>query len=336
MSRSITFSTDSKLRITSWGKNIALLTGKPFSTVKGKKYYEVLPRIYDGNKDALHAALKNKSPLSLKSNSFNCPVNQIEADIKITPLKAANGNEKAVKVFITPPLHCPAASKYKDLQMFIDIGRTASTLAHGIRSPLNAIKGAVVYIVEKHISEPAILEFTKIIEDEISRLDEFISKFLSASLYEEESSEADINSLLNKIKILTSFHTRANNIEAVYVYAKTPLVVINSFQIKQAVLNIVDNAIDAMREGGRLTVRSGNENVAGKEFVVIEVSDTGPGISGYDINKIEFSREKGRGFGLFIAREIIRSHGGRMEIKSRKNTGTNVKLYIPAKNSSQE
>ena len=330
MKHSCIFHTDSSLRINFWGERIAEFTGRSSSAVIGKKYYEVIPRIFADGKDAISIALKKNKSLTLKGYCFNCMIDQIKADIRINPVKETF-RVKGVKVDIYPYLTCSLARELQNSQRLIDIGKIASTFAPGVRNPLNAIKGAVVYIREKYASEPTLLEFTKIMEEEVLRLDNFISKFLSTSITEAELSDTDINSLLRKIEVFTSLQARANNITSAYEYGDIPTILINPLQLEQAILNVINNAIEAMPSAGLLTVKTKSEKHSGIDFAVIEISDSGPGMAERRIDDLSMPLREGKGFGLFITREILQSYGGNLEIKSKKGSGTTVRLCLPMK-----
>jgi two-component system nitrogen regulation sensor histidine kinase GlnL len=143
------FCTDKKLRITSWGKDIAELTGQPASSCLGRKYSDVFPRIAANNKDVLSHVTKNGKTINLKKYSFQCLYGCLKADIKIKPLKSDRRKIDQLKITIQPHSTCGVAKKLHQSKKLIDIGKVASTLAHGVRNPLNAIKGAVVYLREK-------------------------------------------------------------------------------------------------------------------------------------------------------------------------------------------
>jgi two-component system nitrogen regulation sensor histidine kinase GlnL len=329
--KEISFSTDKKLRISSWGKEVAEYTGQSSTQIVGNKYYEIMPRIFTDNKDALSEAIKNKKTLSLRGYSFNCLFGRIKADIKIKPMRSGNQIVDSVKVIISPHSSCEVARKLHQSQRLIDIGKIASTLAHGVRNPLNAIKGAVVYLREKYNYEEPLIEFTKIMEEEISRLENFISRFLSSSVSDTEVKETDINSLLKKIEIFTSLQIYTRNVQSLYELGSIPPITINSFHLEQAILNVINNAIDAMTNGGELRIRTFTEERSGRIFVVIAISDTGPGMIDRRIDDLSSeNRENGRGFGLFITYEILKHYGGHLEIDSKKNIGTTIKLFIPS------
>jgi two-component system nitrogen regulation sensor histidine kinase GlnL len=322
------FSTDKELRITSWSEDLVKLTGKDAAQIRGKKYFEVLPSIISDGKEALSKVLEENKTLVLKSYIVGCMLGQMSTDIRIGPVRTA-GTVKAVKVTLTDLSPCPVALSFRNSQRFIDIGKNASTLAHGVRNPLNAIKGAVVYLSEKYAGEPALVEFAKIIDEEITRLDNFISKFLSTSISDAGFALTDINELMKKLQAFTSLQAHVRNIKPVYEYGDLPLVMVNAFQIEQAVLSVLNNAMDAMSSGGRLKVRTQSATHSG-DFVTIEISDTGPGMTGgVPGAPPTHSHAKGKGFGLVITREVLQYHGGHLEILSDKGKGTTVRLCLP-------
>ncbi len=326
------FSVDKKLRINSWSKELEKIYGKSSSGVLGIPYHELIPRIIKGDKDAVMQVIKNGRPITLKSYQIICFYGESKADIHITQLKDKSDMISGANIAIRAHPSCAMWEGLKQTQRFIDIGKNAATLAHGVRSPLNAIKGAVVYLREKYANEKKLIEFTKIIEEEISRLDNFIAKFLSTSIYDE--AEIDINFVLKKIEVLTSLQAQSCKIETIFEYGNTsPVIRINPFHLEQAILNVINNAIEAMPSGGQLVVKTNREIRSGTEFGLIKISDTGSGmIKNRNLNATMLSKDKGRGFGLFITREILRSRGGHLEIKSKKNFGTTVKLYLPVIN----
>lgn len=330
------FSIDRELCLLAWPEGIAEYTGRRAADLIGKKYYEVFPRIYLSDRDAVAEAARKKQALSLEGYELPCLYGHMTADLMIEPVVSRGGSVDEIKVTVRPYAPCAVAKKLNDSQRLIDIGKVASTLAHGVRNPLNAIKGAVVYLREKYDYEAPLIEFTKIMEEEISRLESFISRFLSTSLSDAERTPTDINALLEKIRVLTAFQLATSNIKPVFEFGDLPLVTVNSFHVEQAVLNVINNAIEAMSAGGRLAVKTFTETRAGTPCIVIAVSDTGAGMTdppggGHAAR----TKEKGKGFGLFIAYEVLKYYGGHLEIESMKNEGTAVRLYLPLHGSSE-
>jgi two-component system nitrogen regulation sensor histidine kinase GlnL len=325
------FTVDNRLRINSWSKELERIFGKTSYEVQGIPYHQIIPKIKKDGKDAVIQALNSCKSITVKGYRIICYYGGAQADIRISPLKDGTGKIRGANIKIKAYPGCMISERLKQSERFVDIGKISASFAHGVRSPLNAIKGAVVYLREKYASEKKLIEFTEIIEEEISRLDNFIAKFLSTSISDQGLSRTDLGSLLKKIKILTSLQVRSHKIKTFFKSGYTLPIMINTFYLEHAILNVINNAIDAMPSGGVLAVITKSETDSGRKFAVIEISDTGHGIikSGND-DMTTPSRNKGRGLGLFIAREILHSYGGHLEIKSKSGLGSTIKLYIPA------
>jgi len=326
------FSVDKELKINSWNVELQKIYGKSLAEVKGIPYYEIVPRITKGDKDAIILALNHGRPLMLNKYHVACLCGEDKGGICITPQKNAAGRINGASIVISANIcaSCSIWRRLKESQRLVDVGRIAATLAHGVRNPLNTIKGAVVYLRGKYSDEKKLIEFTTIIEEEISRLDNFIAKFLSSSIAENELSETDINILLKKIEVLTSLQAHPRSIETIFEYGNPKPVTINSFHLEHAILNVLNNAMEAMSSGGRLTVKTQSEYRSGNEFATIEILDTNQGkFPGMGYNMVVPSKVEGKGFGLLITREILQSCGGYLEIKKQRGTGTTAKMYIP-------
>lgn len=205
-------------------------------------------------------------------------------------------------------------------------GISVTTIAHSFRNPLNAIRGAVTFIKEEYPTDSNLLDFAGIIEDEITRLEMLVSRLLSTS-FTVVRRYTDINDLIKGVETATSLQANSRGIQVFFEYSDIPMVRIDAFQMEQAIRNIVNNAIEAMPQGGCLTVRTGIES----DNVFIEVIDTGTGIHRLLFPYGGFAGNKGRGFGLYIARQILNIHGGRLMIMTGEGQGTKVKMLIPLK-----
>ena len=108
-----------------------------------------------------------------------------------------------------------------------------------------------------------------------------------------------------------------------------PALLIDPAQLKQALVNLVKNAIQAMTKGGTLILQTGQ----GGDGVWVSVSDTGTGIPQEQINRIfepfYTTKKKGTGLGLMIVQRIVRDHGGRIELESSPHRGTTFRIWLP-------
>jgi two-component system, NtrC family, nitrogen regulation sensor histidine kinase GlnL len=322
------FSVNKKMLISSWDEGMEELAGYSASVAIGQKYYNVFPRLLRSDKDAVAFAMEKNRKLVLKRYVFQCLFCRVKADVIIKPVSAAKKNIGA-RIEVS---HVSTSDGYKpeDIQRLIAVGKKATTLAHGVRNPLNCLKGAVTHISQKYFQEQVVVEFTKIMAEEISKLDIYISGFLNTSNLDMQSSRVDINALLKKIEILISFQANERNIHSDFIYGTIPQAVINPFQIEQAILNVINNALEAVDTEGKLTVITSSDRTSERDFIVVEVVDNGPGMPKNRFSDITIRRKKGKGFGLLITKGIMDYYGGRLNMQSVKGRGTVVKLYIPA------
>ncbi len=141
------------MKIISWDKNSSRIYKKPASEIHGLAYYKVIPRIKKGSKDAVLDVIKTGTPITLSSYQSLCFYGQPKVYVRIIPQKDDKGKINGANVFIRQHSGCIAFDNLRETKRFSDIGKIAATLAHGVRNPLNAIKGAVVYLREKYANE---------------------------------------------------------------------------------------------------------------------------------------------------------------------------------------
>ena len=331
--KELTFTVDRNLRIRSWNDDLKMLTGADASDAVGKKYTDLFPPFLTKDKEAVGEVLKRRRSVNLKQCHFRCLSHYREADIKIAPVRNSNGTGHHAQIALVPSEPCSVGQQLIDAQKFIAIGKIASMLAHGVRNPLNAIKGAVVYLRERYSHETPMLEFMEILEAEISRLENFISRFLSTTTFDSDVALVDVNELIQKIKVFISLQTYTRDIRCEYVLDDIPPIEISAFHLEQALLNVINNSIEAMTSGGTITIRTALSSCSPASCVAIEISDTGAGLdlslrSAVPDQQI---RGQGRGFGLFIADEIIKYYKGHLKIHAEKGKGTTVTFLLPVK-----
>ncbi len=327
----IRFAVDKELKVINWDKGSEKIMGNMSVESLGRHYFLILPRLLSENVDAIETVIQNGRFLRLENYRVNCFCGVADADVSIDPVINNNSEINGASVHLKIHPVCILSKKLDESKMLIDMGTASAGLAHGLRSPLNAIKGAIVYLEGKYHRDDDFLEFSKIIEDEIGKLDRFITKFLSRSLKQPEPKIINIELLLDKIMTMVNMQAHQKKITFVRNKGDIPQVKVNYLQTEHAILNIISNSIEAMEHAGIIAISTYKSDHDEKEYVTIEISD-----SGYGFNEPEKSHalreesvRKGRGFGLFLTREIIYNMGGFLEIASTRMVGTTVKINIP-------
>lgn len=210
------------------------------------------------------------------------------------------------------------------------LGEMSMTVAHEIKNPLNAIRGAVCYLKENFRGE-MLNEFLSIIEDETKRLNDIVTSFLRFSRpVPLELQISNINSLIKETVNLIRQEATENNIEVIMsLDEKIPSFFFDPQQLKQAILNLIVNALDATSEGGTIKISTNMYDTK----VNLIISDTGIGIDEdiiQDIFKPFFTtKTRGSGLGLACVERIVKDHGGDINVSSKKGSGTKFTITLP-------
>ena len=216
------------------------------------------------------------------------------------------------------------------------IGKLAGGVGHELRNPLGAIKNAVYYIKGKVAKselaqkEPRVTEFLDIMDDEINSSNKIINDLLGFSRVGKPAlSPARIEMVIDD----AIAHTQMpENIELTKrLDTSLPEVEIDTDQVRQVLVNIITNAVQAMPEGGKLTIGAR----AVDNFLQVEITDTGVGIPEDAIEKVfdplYTTRAKGIGLGLAVCQSIIERHEGHIEVASKMRKGTTFTVRLPLK-----
>jgi PAS domain S-box-containing protein len=215
------------------------------------------------------------------------------------------------------------------------IGQLASGVGHELRNPLGAIKNAGFYIRRRVTNtdipstEPRVMEFLDIIDEEVNSANKVITDLLGFSRVAKPTvAPANIAGIIEDAFRYTPV---PENIKLTKdINNGLPMVMVDGEQIKQVFLNITLNALQAMGEkGGRLDIRASDKG----KFVEVEFIDTGGGIPDEIKDKIFdplfTTKAKGVGLGLSVCKTIMERHEGDIKVKSRVGKGTTFTISLP-------
>ena len=212
------------------------------------------------------------------------------------------------------------------------LGQLAAGIAHEIRNPLTSINILIHSIAEKFPSIDSNQEDFKVLEEEIHRINEIVDQFLRfAKPAPPLLQKADLVSIVEEILQLLRPQIDKQNIAVEKEFQPLPIILMDREQMKQAILNLLMNAIQAMPGGGHLEL-SGRNSEEG-QWIYISIRDSGTGISEEDMSKLFdpfFStKEGGIGLGLSITHRIIDQHHGKIEVESAPGKGTLFTVWLP-------
>lgn len=216
------------------------------------------------------------------------------------------------------------------------MGTLAAGVAHEIRNPLSSIKGFATYFRGKFEPGSKDHELAEVMIGEADRLNRVVSELLELTRPSElRAVESDPAELLSHAVRLVQDDCRARGIAVQTRFADTGQVSLDSDKILQAVLNLLLNAIQAMPEGGTLTVSA--QTV--KDRLEVRVADTGHGIPKESLERVFdpyfTTKNQGTGLGLATVRTIVEAHGGRVRVVSEPGRGTEITLDIPRQGGSR-
>ncbi len=211
------------------------------------------------------------------------------------------------------------------------VGEVSTRLAHEIRNPLATIGGFAQSIPRKYEDRERTIRNANIIVEEVRRLENILTNVLDfTKAGVPQKSPNDVNEMVKQT--LKMMEGAANERGILLVLELTPGDLVAEFdapQIKQVLINLTQNAFNAMSEGGVLAIFTGRSD----GFVTVTVRDTGCGIPEEYLDNIFdpffTTRQDGTGLGLSISQRIVMNHGGRLDITSKEGAGTTITILLP-------
>ena len=301
--------------------------------VTGRTASEVLPRqVLD-----LVAALKDSTRTAI-GKEFDCSFRDgriVPLDVTLSSLKGEDGTDWGTIIL------CRDLTEVQNLKREVEttrrlasLGRLAAGVAHEIRNPLSSIKGFATYFRDRYRDNPEDQKTSEVMIQEVDRLNRVISQLLEfARPPVIQKKRASLQSLIQRSLKMIERQTSAKGIQ---VLSELPSdiqdVDLDPDGINQVLLNLYLNAIEAMEQGGTLTVSLSKKESS--PWVKLTVTDTGAGISREDLEHVFdpyfTTKQTGTGLGLAIVHKIIEAHRGEVRAESEVGRGTAVSVLLPA------
>ena len=217
------------------------------------------------------------------------------------------------------------------LERLAAAGQLAAQFAHEVGTPLNLISGHVQLLRARATDERAIKRLD-IIAGQIERITNIVRSMLASTRRPQPQFELiDLNALLTRILDATQPTLVARNVELITELCEAlPAATADPDQLQQVFINLINNSLDAMPEGGQLQVRTARDGASAR----IEVADSGEGIRGEQLDLIfepMFTTKPGlgTGLGLTVVRQIITEHNGSVEVESEPGRRTTFRIRLP-------
>ncbi len=332
--RSGVVTTDLQGRIYTFNAAAEEITGYRERDVRGQDASIFFGEIKDIIEDSMELTETPDSSPRFEADCLTADGLRLRLGFSLSPLYAETGETTGTVITFQDLTHIRALEETSRRQdRLAAIGRMAASIAHEIRNPLAAMRGSIQMLRAEMKSDSSETELMEIILRESDRLNRIIGDFLSyARPRSIVQSKVDVGELLQQT--FTLLRNSAEISELHVIEAQTPdepaLTDADSEQLRQVFWNLTRNALNAMPQGGTLTATvSFNPN--GR--LRITFADTGRGMSPEQVEHLfePFSTTTGGvGLGLSIVYQIIRDHGGTINVRSREGKGTTITIELPA------
>ncbi len=212
------------------------------------------------------------------------------------------------------------------------VGRLAASIAHEVNNPLEAIKNAL-YLMQTGSEADSNSRFLEIARKETERVSHIIRQMLGFARRPGEVDWVDINQLLEETLVLLEKKMKQLRIKVTKTLdPELPRIRARADQLRQVFLNLIINAQQAMDRGGEVNISTSRYEQALQPSIIVQLSDSGVGIAEDDLARIFdpfFSTgKKGTGLGLWVTQDIVRQHGGRIEVNSEFGRGTVFSIIL--------
>jgi len=233
--------------------------------------------------------------------------------------------------------------KLVESEKLVGFGEMASSVVHEIGNPLGSISNSIQILQKKLNVDGTMKELMNIIDWEAERLNKSVEQLRELS--KQRSYNLQINDLSEIIKrglliINKDFELIKGKKIITYLSNNLPQTKLDSDAIQQVVFNLVKNSLQASEEGEKIEVKVNNLTRESEDYLIFEVKDYGKGIPENDIDLIfepyYSNKSKGMGLGMHVVRQIVEAHNGIIEIQSKENIGTTVKVLIPVKGANDD
>jgi len=320
-------------RIESWNPQLEKLTGIPRDQAVGHSVSGVLPadlaveletRAVNG-----HGAEIYKFPLVNRAGQG------LMVNVSVTPLEDKHGTKLGRLVLLNDITErVQLEQQLLQTEKLTSLGLLAAGVAHEVNTPLAVISNYIQMLARQLPGDDSRQKIIEKIVKQTFRASEIVNNLLNFSRTgAAEFTAISMNEVIEETLSLVSHPFRAAHVSVIKTFEENlPCVKGSGNRLQQVFLNLFLNARDAMPSGGMLEVRTASRNGS----VEVEVTDTGVGISGDNMNRIfdpfftTKATGRGTGLGLSVSYGIVQEHNGRIEVRSTPGKGTSFRLEFPA------
>lgn len=330
---------DREGRVLTWNKAAEDITKIQAQDVAGLHFSEVIERLDISPSDRTRTfdAIERVLETGAKYLGYKLEYHGMDGDVAFINMNIAQLRDHVgemlglVIIFEDVTREIKMENEMRRISELAAIGQLAASIAHELRNPLSSIKGAAQYIRKEYEDHVLMCEFLDIIIEEVNVLNKITTEFLDfARPTRFNLKETDVNDVLFRLLQFMQMDISKSGVQVDQRLAyDVPRVIADDKQLEQVFRNIILNALQAMPEGGKLSIASSSE----PDGVTVTLSDTGSGMSEEQMKQIFVpfftTKTKGTGLGLSIVQKIVENHGGRVGVNSKVGQGTAFRIYLP-------
>ncbi len=275
----------------------------------------------------------------------NIPSSRFPANLTLSPYLETDDSIQGVTILVkNMALIRELEERQRPADQLNKLGEIAMGMAHEIRNPLGGIRGSA-QLLRQEIKNKSHQEYLDIVVSEVDRIDRMIKRMMNLTRpLNLKLKSTNIHKVLEEILVLEkdSLTRKKGRFEQIYD-PSLPLIEADEDQLKQVFLNLIKNAIEASRKGGRIqiitrvssgyAVKTASSPIP-QQNIVVEIIDSGEGMDEETRKKLftpfHTTKKKGSGLGLPISLKIVKDHYGKIKITSEKGLGTTVQVFLPS------
>ena len=263
----------------------------------------------------------------------------VQISVKLTPHMEAPGALVAFSAILRDiSVQKRAEQALLQSEKLASVGRLASSIAHEINNPLAAITN-LLYILDSQVTTPEQKALVQSAQDELARVSQITSHTLRFHRQSSHPAKVDLAKLFVSVVALYRARLRNSEITAEISRCNAAPLYCHEGELRQIILNIVGNAVDAMKSGGKLTLRAreATQRASGQRGVRITIADNGTGMEKQTVARIfePFFSTKGiggTGLGLWVTQDLVEKNQGKLAVRSANTAtvhGTVFTLFFP-------
>jgi PAS domain S-box-containing protein len=332
--------------VTNWNKAAERIFGYKAEEIIGKPITTIIPIELQGDEPGILARIQAGERIEhFETVRVTKDGRRLHVSLTVSPIKDSKGKiVGAAKIARDITQQKKLEDALRTTERLASVGRLAATVAHEINNPLEAVTNFIYLANQQPELSEKLKRYLSSADQELRRVAHIAQQTLG--FYKDNSHPAIVRIADAVRDVLTVYERKVSYKQLCVEQRVAPELKILTLagELKQVLSNLIANAIDASREGGRIVIRAraANNNATGSSGIYITIADTGVGIAARDQAHLftpffTTKKEVGTGLGLWITRDLLQKKGGNIRFRSRdhKSSGTVMRIYLPAEAATQ-